>query len=119
MFWVMMYMILFNGSVTPELYFVPEKGAILETVSDERRLPVILAIREEMASQEEALISSMKQRYSRLAAISRDHAAGSESFDAVFESLDRERTAIQNALIQNRFRMREQMTREEWKKVFK
>ena len=119
MFWIMMYMILFNGSVTHELYFIPEERAILETVSDEGRLPAILSIRGEMASQEEALLSSMKQNYRLLVAISKDHSADNEQFNAVFANMDQDRNKIQSTLLQNRFRMKEQMTREEWKAVFK
>jgi len=119
MFWIMMYMLLFGGSVLPELTLVPEGNAIVETVSYEERVQAIMSIRDEMASQEEALVSFMKEQYAELIALSRDYTATNDDFRTVFEHMDRERNTIQSALIENRFRMKRQMTREEWKAVFK
>jgi len=119
MFWIMMYMLLFGGSVLPELTLVPEEKAIVETVSDKGRVQAIMSIRDEMAAQEEVLVSFMKEQYAELIDLSRDYTATNDSLRTVFEHMDRERNAIQSALIENRFRMKRQMTREEWKAVFK
>lgn len=119
MFWIMMYMLLFNGSVMPELAFTPPERTVIESVSDEQRLPAILSIHREMVSQEEELLAFMKQEYGKLVTTSGDPATKEDSFRAVFENMDRKRNAIQSALIQNRFRLKSQMSREEWKTVFK
>jgi hypothetical protein len=112
-------MLLFGGSVLPEITLVPSEKAIVETVSDEERVKMILSIRSEMETQEEVLVSLMKERYDELIVLSGDHAATSDSLRTVFEHMDRERSTIQSALIENRFRLKKQLSREEWKAIFK
>ena len=118
MFWILMYMILFGGSLGPELTLVPEEKAIIQTVTDEARLQTIISIHDEMASTEDALISFMKEQYAGLITLSRDHAVNHDSFIAVFERMDRERNTFQQSLIDKRFRLKELMSREEWEAVF-
>lgn len=119
MFWVMMYMLLFKGSEVPDLSFAPDRKVIIEAVTDEQRLPAILTICEEMASEEEAMALQMKAHYRELIDLSRDHAASDEKFKEAFERMDRLHTSSQSALIEYRFRLKAQMTRKEWKAVFK
>ena len=119
MFWIMMYMILFGGSLVPELTLVPDEKAIIQTVEDKARLQTIMSIHDEMATQEDALISFVKEQYAELIILSRDHSVDYDRFRAIFEHMDRERNTYQQSLIDKRFRLKDLMTREEWEAVFK
>lgn len=119
MFWIMMYMILFGGSFVPELTLVPYEKAIIQTVEDKARLQTIMSLHDEMATQEEALISFMKEQYAELITLSRNHSVDYDRFRDIFERMDSERDTYQQSLIDKRFRLKELMSREEWEAVFK
>lgn len=119
MFWIMMYMILFGNSVIPELKLVPDETAIVQTVEDKTRLQTILSIHAEMTTQEDALLSFVREQYAELITLSREHSVDYDAFETILGSMDRERNSYQQALIDKRFRLKAQMTREEWEAVFK
>ena len=119
MFWIMMYMILFGGSQVPELTLIPREKAITQTITDEARLQAIMTIRDEMVTQEEALISFMQEQYAELITLTRDHEADDNRFRVILERMDQGRNTIQQSLIDKRFRLKELMNREEWQAVYR
>ena len=119
MFWIFMYMTLFGNSLVPELTLVPQEKAIIQTIADEVRLQAIMAIRDEMATQEEALSAFMQEQYAELSTLSKDHDPDYDKFKSVLERIDQGRNTFQQSLIDKRFRLKELMGREEWQAVYK
>jgi len=119
MFWIMMYMILFGGSLIPELTLVPNETAIIQTVEDKARLQAIMAIHNEMETQETALTAFMKEQYDEVITLSKNHDVDFDRFRAVLERMDQGRNTFQQSLIDNRFRLKELLGREEWEVLYK
>ena len=117
MFWVMMYMLFFSGSTVPEL-LIPNEAVLKKAIKDQQRLENILAISGEVKNKENNLAELFKNRYDYLAKLSVQYEAGSNKFRNVFEELDNARVEAQSLWLDKRFQLKEQMTREEWKRAY-
>ena len=118
MFWAMMYLLLFGGSLNPELSVIPDEETFRNAVNAPQRLEQILAIRKEVKIAEQDLSATTEDSYEELAQLTSQHGADLEQFRVIFAELDQIRLDAQKTLINYRFRLKELMTREEWKKVY-
>jgi hypothetical protein len=118
MFWAMMYLLLFGGSLNPELSIIPDEEIFRKAIKAPHRLEQVLEIRKEVKLVEQELSTATKNRYEELAQLTPLHDADIEQFRAIFARLDETRLDSQKTLLDYRFRLKEKMTREEWKKVY-
>ena len=119
MFWAMMYLLFFSGSAAPELTLLPDETTFRNAIADPQRLEQVLAIREEEKATEQLLTDMLNNRYAELTRLSPLYDADSESFAALFAELDSTRVEAQATLLDQRFRLKEQMTEKEWNKIFR
>lgn len=119
MFWVMLYMLLFGSSATPELAVViPDKSDLYKIIKDPQKLAQVLAIQEKAKTTERLLTKRIENRYANLAELSLHYKRNEEQFRTVFDDLDSARLEAQSILLDERFRLREQLSRKEWEKVY-
>ena len=118
MFWAMMYLLLFGGSLNPELSVIPGEEIFSKAIKAPQRLEQILEIRKEVKLVEQELSTATKNRYEELAQLAPEHDADIEQFRAIFAKLDQTRFESQKILLDSRFRLKEMMTRKEWEKVY-
>jgi hypothetical protein len=118
MFWVMMYLLLFGGSLNPELSVIPDEETFRKAIKAPQQLEQILEIRQEAKIAELELSTETENRYEELAQLTPQHGVDIEQFRAIFAELDQKRLDSQKALLDSRFRLKEKMTHEEWKKAY-
>jgi len=118
MFWAMMYLLLFGGSLNPELSVIPGEETFRRAITAPQRLEQVLEIRKEAKIAEQELSTATKNRYEELAQLTPQHNADIAQFRAIFAELDQTRLDSQKILLDSRFRLKEMMTRDEWKKVY-
>lgn len=114
----MMYLLLFGGSAAPELSLIPKEMALRKALNDPQRLEQVLKIRDEMKATEQVLLDAIESRYASLLLLSPQHDADADQFRLVLADLEQARLDAQAALLGKRFRLKEQMTAKEWKKVY-
>ena len=114
----MMYLLLFGGSLNPELSVIPDEEIFSKAIKAPQRLEQILEIRKEVKLVEQELSTATKNRYEELAQLTPQHGIDIEQFRAIFAELDQTRLDSQKILLDSRFRLKEEMTRDEWKKVY-
>ena len=114
----MMYLLLFGGSLNPELSVIPDEEIFRKAIETPQRLEQALEIHKAAKFVEQEFSAATENRYAELAEIAPQYEADIEQFRAIFAELDQTRLESQKALMDFRFRLKEQMTREEWKKVY-
>ena len=119
MFWIMMYMLLFDRSADPELSLVPDRKAFQKAIKDAPRLEQVDAVRREADIIEKARSDAVERKYELLAQLTPGQDTDLDEFREVFSELDDARLEAQEALLDCRFRMKDLMTRKEWKKVYR
>ena len=87
-------------------------------IKDHQRLERVLAIREEAKTTEQVLSEMFKNRYGDLAKLSPQYEADINQFRVIFDELDLARVEAQSVYLDKRFQLKEQMTSNEWKKVY-
>ncbi len=118
MVWVMMFLLLFGGSAVPEFSLIPKEMALRKALNDPQRLEQVLKIRDEMKATEQVLLDAIESRYASLVLLSPQHDADADQFRVIFVDLEQARLNAQAVMLDNRFRLKEQMTAKEWKKVY-
>jgi hypothetical protein len=99
MFWAMMYLLLFGGSLNPELSIIPDEETFRNAINAQQRLEQILAIRKEVKIAEQDLSATTEDSYGELALLTPQHNADIEQFRKVFAGLDQTRLDSQNFLL--------------------
>ena len=117
MFWIMIYLLLFGGSSTPELT-VPDEMFFLEAVKDKERLAKVVEIREELVSLESELAYLIKTRDKELAELSEQYEMDSNQLRTHFDNLEFARIESQSKFLDQRFMLKNHMNRSEWEKVY-
>lgn len=110
-------MLFFSSSAAPEL-LIPNEAIFQNAIKDHQRLERILAIREEVKTAEQVLSEMFNNRYGELAKLSPQYEADINQFRVIFDELDLVRFETQSIYLDKRFQLKEQMTPEEWKKVY-
>jgi hypothetical protein len=118
MFWAMMYLLFFSGSA-PELTLLPDETAFRNGIADPQRLEQVLEIHREVKATEQLLTEMQNNRYTELTRLSPLYDADSKSFAALFAELDLARVKAQETLLDQRFRLKEQITEKEWRTVYR
>lgn len=118
MFWAMMYLLFFGGAGNPCGLHVPDAGTFKKAVKDPDRLEIVLELREQAEEVEDRREAAMQRALRELTAMNPHHTIEPESIQAVLTQIDEARRAARDGLLDTRFALRDQLTRDEWKKIY-
>ena len=91
---------------------------VKQHVLDKATVKQVIAINKEMLKEDADFKKDSATAKKQLAKLNNNRLSSETSFDEVFVALDRKRAAIREKIVENRFRMKELMTAEEWKNVY-
>jgi len=115
MLWAILYLYLTGGSggLVYDIEDPVKQYVKVETTSDQ-----IIAINKEMLNEEAVFWEQSAAVKKQLARINANWLATESEFTEIFAALDEQRAAAREKILDDRFKMRELMTAEEWSKVY-
>ncbi len=114
---VALYLFFFSAGGSDGLVFninEPVKQYILDKATAKQ----VIAINKEMLNEETDFEKDSGKAKKQLAKLNGNRLSSDASFDEVFTALDQKRAATRDKIVENRFRMKELMTAEEWNKIY-
>jgi hypothetical protein len=120
MIWALLAVLLFGGGVEDAVmdYIKETKGVVSEVVEDKSRLADVKATLSEMKKRSKQRNKSAKQALKELQAEMAGHDINEADIDAVFDNHLASLNEYNIDMIDLRFQLRDQLSREEWSALF-
>jgi hypothetical protein len=112
---ILLIMLLTGGGVgTPLTDYLKQTTVYAKQLIDEKQRKAVLATVEEMEETQKALIEAATKTSKQLAGLADSRSPQSGQVRPVLASYVREETVLRDKLLQQRFRLKSQLTREQW-----
>jgi hypothetical protein len=120
MIWALLAVLLFGGGVEDAVmdYIKETKGVVSEVVEDKSRLVDVKATLGEMKKRSKQRNKSAKKAFKALQGEMADHDMNEADIDAVFDNHLASLNGYNIDMIDLRFQLRDQLSREEWTALF-
>jgi len=115
----LMTIMLLGGSGSAVLAYIADAGdAVKEVVAEEPRREEALGILKQLKKNRQQQDKAVKGLIKSLEADIRDHATAESEIDALWVEYFEQTRSANARMVELRFELREQLTREEWEQVF-
>ena len=117
MLWAILYFYLFGSSAGGGLV-KDISEPVKQNIKIEATAKQIIEINKKMLEEEADFNQTLLEARKQIAKINANRLASESEFIQVFAALDAQRAATREKILDNRFKMRELMSAEEWSRVY-